>query len=137
MKTSERIIRSTHFIAMLMGLLLLAVSAYLLGNTFWFTLSSMWESASLDNLIEGSIVRVLDTIIVIEMIFVVLSLDHKQHLNVGMALDVAATITIRELVLAIYAPHSTHHVMMILFVIAVLVLLRIIYTLGKRRLVHE
>lgn len=137
MKTSERIIRSTHFIAMLMALILLSISAYLLCNTCWFALHSMWNAVTLDKLIEGSIVRVLDTIIVIEMIFVVLSLDHKQHLNVGMALDIAATITIRELVLGLYAQHNTHHVLMILCVTAVLVLLRIIYTLGKRRLAHE
>lgn len=137
MKTSDKIIRATHFIAMLMALVLLSTGAFLLGKTVWFSWSGMWSSVSLDNLIEGTIVRVLDTIIILEMIFVILNLDHKQHLNVGLALDVASTITVRELVLDIYSKHSENSIYMILLAISVLVVLRAIYSFSKRKTANE
>jgi hypothetical protein len=137
MRTSDRIIRSTHFIAMLMALLLLGTGFYLLAKTGIFVIDSIWQASLLDTMTEGTIVRVLDTIIVLEMVFVVLNLDHKQHINVGMALDVAATITIRELVLAIYSKHHADAILIILLAIAVLVSLRVLYSFSRRRLSHE
>lgn len=137
MRTSDRIIRSAHFIAMLMALLLLGTGFYLLAKTGFFIIDSIWQASLLDVMTEGTIVRVLDTIIILEMVFVVLNLDHKQHINVGMALDVAATITIRELVLAIYSQHHTDVILIILLAITVLVSLRVLYSFSKRRLPHE
>lgn len=136
-KTSDRIIRSTHFLAIIMGVILLTVGVYLLFKTAMFTWDGIWQGIRLDNLIEGTIVRVLDTVIVLEMIFVVINLDHKHHLNVGLALDVASTIIIRELILQFYSKADATAIYTLLIAIAVLVSLRVLHGAGKRKTNHE
>lgn len=136
-KTSDRIIRSTHFLAIIMGVILLTVGVYLLFKTAMFTWDGIWQGIRLDHLIEGTIVRVLDTVIILEMIFVVINLDHKHHLNVGLALDVASTIIIRELILQFYSKADATTIYTLLIAIAVLVSLRVFHGAGKRKTNHE
>lgn len=132
-KTSDRLIKSTHFIAVVMGGILLTIGAYLLVKTAIFSWSGIWHGIALDHLIEGSIVRVLDTVVVLEMIFVVINLDHKHHLNVGLALDVASTIIIRELILQFYSKADASVIYTFLIAIAVLVSLRVFHGACKRK----
>lgn len=122
-----------HLIIQVLVLLLLAIAGYTVFEIAAFAWHSLLIQASSDALIEGIVVRALGTVIIIETIFVVRKLDERHHLNVGLALDVAATFLIRETVLALYTHAHPSTVALLLASVAVMVILRISHSHKKHK----
>ncbi|MCL5051854.1 MAG: hypothetical protein M1346_01250 [Gammaproteobacteria bacterium] len=122
----------THHLLVTMSALLFLISVYALLRTGVYAVSEVFHLLPLDHLIEGVIIRVLDTLVLVEMIFVATNLDQKHHLNVGLALDVAATFTIREFVLAMYTKQAFSELAVLLLAVSVMVILRSILSYRKK-----
>ena len=135
MKKSD-VTNVTHHLLVTMSALLFLVSVYALLRTGVYAVSEAFHLLPLDRLIEGIIIRILDTIILVEMIFVSTNLDQKHHLNVGLALDVAATFTIREFVLSMYTKQAFSELAVLLLAVSVMVILRIILSYRKKEGSH-
>lgn len=122
-----------HFLIQGMVLILLSIAVYALYDTAVSAWVNIADRMSTDTLIEGAIVHTLGTIILLETVFVLRKLDEKHHLNVGLALDVAATFLIRETVVAVYTHASTEAIFILLASVAVMVVLRISLSLKKQK----
>ncbi|MGK9451975.1 hypothetical protein [Acidithiobacillus caldus] len=134
MKTSEQFTQFfIHVLIQCMVLTLLAIAGYALYDTAVSAWVNIADRMSTDTLIEGAIVHTLGTIILLETVFVLRKLDEKHHLNVGLALDVAATFLIRETVVAVYTHASTAAIFILLASVAVMVILRISLSLRKQK----
>lgn len=125
--------RIIHLTVMALSWALLIIAAYTMVTTAAYAVNEILLKASSDNIMEGTIIRALGTIILIEVIFVVRKLDEKHHLNIGLALDVAATFLIREAVLAVYAKDGMNTMFLLLASITVMVLLRVAYSFKKQK----